>query len=126
MYVIWDSNGGFYRLLQFDVFPTPLKTQYQTIRTGMCVRGERVRYCMLARNAAKQKFRLHEAAVSQCPHILGSSYPRILASSYPHILTPLKTQHEIIKTDVLYHHDDIVMGFEAEGIHHHDDTSIGY
>ena len=101
---------------------------------GMCVRGERVRYCMLARNAAKQKFHLHEAAVSLCPHILTSSdphirissYPRILVSSYPHILTPLKTQHEIIKTDVLYHHDDIVMGFEAEGIHHHDDTSIGY
>ena len=87
MYVIWDSNGGFYRLLQFDVFPTPLKTQYRTIGTGMCVRGERVRYCMLVRNAAKQKFHLHEAAVSLCPHILRSSYPQIiLISSDPHIL----------------------------------------
>ena len=119
MYVIWDSNGGFYRLLQFDVFPTPLKTQYQTIGTGMCVRGECVRYCMLVRNAAKQKFHLHEAAVSLCPHIfrssypqiLISSYPRILVSSYPHILTPLKTQHEIIETDVLHHQDDTSVGY---------------
>ncbi len=92
----------------------------------MFVRGDRVRYCMLARNVPKQKFHPHEAAVSLCSHILGSSYPRILVSAYPHILTSLKTQQEIIKTDMLHRHDDIVMGFEAEGIRHHDDTSIGY
>ena len=39
----------------------------------------------------------------------------VLVSSDPLILTSLKTQHEIIKADVLYHHDDIVMGFDAFG-----------
>ena len=36
-----NSSGGFCRLSQFDVFPTPLKIQYQMIRIGyVCTWGQ--------------------------------------------------------------------------------------